>query len=95
MASQKSIKLYVYENETSQTPFCYSNGEQVEVSAFKYTASRMGGVPTITCSIKSMESLDSRWSNAIYCLFRGEKFYLRQTPPIYLLSPCVVNQILL
>ena len=80
MASQKSIKLYVYENETSQTPFCYSNGEQVEVSAFKYTASRMGGVPTITCSIKSMESLDSRWSNAIYCLFRGEKFYLRQTP---------------
>ena len=54
MASQKSIKLYVYENETSQTPFCYSNGEQVEVSAFKYTASRMGGVPTITCSIKSM-----------------------------------------
>ena len=80
MASQKSIKLYIYKSETSSLPFCYPNGEQVEISAFKYNAKRMGGTPTITCTLKSQYCLDSDWKNSIYCVFRDEKFYLRQTP---------------
>ena len=80
MASQKSIKLYIYESETSSLPFCYPNGEQVEISAFKYNAKRMGGTPTITCTLRSQYCLDSDWKNSIYCVFRDEKFYLRQTP---------------
>ena len=80
MASQKSIKLYIYESETSSLPFCYPNGEQVEISAFKYNAKRMGGTPTITCTLRSQYCLDSDWKNSIYCVFLDEKFYLRQTP---------------
>lgn len=80
MASQKSIKLYIYQSETSSLPFCYPNGEQVEISAFKYNAKRMGGTPTITCTLRSQYCLDSDWKNSIYCVFRDEKFYLRQTP---------------
>ena len=80
MASQKSIKLYIYQSETSSLPFCYPNGEQVEISAFKYNAKRMGGTPTITCTLRSQYCLDSGWKNSIYCVFRDEKFYLRQTP---------------
>ena len=80
MASQKSIKLYIYKSETSSLPFCYPNGEQVEISAFKYNAKRMGGTPTITCTLRSQYCLDSDWKNSIYCVFRDEKFYLRQTP---------------
>lgn len=80
MASQKSIKLYIYESETSSLPFCYPNGEQIEISAFKYNAKRMGGTPTITCTLRSQYCLDSDWKNSIYCVFRDEKFYLRQTP---------------
>lgn len=80
MSSQKSIKLYIYESETSSLPFCYPSGEQVEICAFKYNAKRMGGTPTITCTLKSQDCLDSYWTNSIYCVFRDEKFYLRQTP---------------
>ena len=87
MASQKSIKLYVYVDGVNDVPFfgttqqaSVANREQVEIEAFKYDAKRMGGTPSVTCTLKYPQSLDSLWSKNIYCLFNNEKFFLRQIP---------------
>lgn len=87
MASQKSIKLYVYVDGVNDVPFFGTtqqasgiNQEQIEIGAFKYDAKRMGGTPSVTCTLKYPQSLDSLWSKNIYCLFNNEKFFLRQIP---------------
>lgn len=54
--------------------------EQIEIGYFRYDAKRMGGAPTITCTLMYEECLDDFWSENVYAIFNGEKYYLKQTP---------------
>ena len=54
--------------------------EQIEIGAFRYDAKRMGGAPTISCTLMYEDCLDDFWSENVYAKFNGEKYYLKQTP---------------
>lgn len=54
--------------------------EQIELGDFRYDAKRMGGAPTITCTLMYEDCLDDFWSENVYAKFNGEKYYLKQTP---------------
>ena len=54
--------------------------EQIEIGAFRYDAKRMGGAPTISCTLMYEDCLDDFWSDNVYAKFNGEKYYLKQTP---------------
>lgn len=54
--------------------------EQIEIGAFRYDAKRMGGAPTISCTLMYEECLDSFWNDNIYAIFNEEKYFLKQTP---------------
>ena len=54
--------------------------EQIEIGSFRYDAKRMGGAPTISCTLMYEECLDSFWNDNIYAIFNEEKYYLKQTP---------------
>lgn len=54
--------------------------EQIEIGSFRYDAKRMGGSPTISFTLMYEDCLDNFWSNSVYAVFNGEKYFLRQTP---------------
>lgn len=56
------------------------SNEQIKVGSFRYDAKRMGGAPTITFTLMYEECLDKLWSDQIYAKFRGERYFLKQTP---------------
>lgn len=56
------------------------SNEQVKVGSFRYDAKRMGGAPTITFTLMYDECLDKFWSDHVYAKFRGERYFLKQTP---------------
>lgn len=74
----KVLKLYKLIDGGEQ-PFP-SSDEQIITSDFTYTAKRMGGAPSITCTIRHKDSLEKLWSDSVYCYFNEERFYLKQTP---------------
>lgn len=78
----KTIKLYRYvDGGINDTPFPNSEN-QIEISAFRYNATRMGAAPTITATIMFPSCLDKEWTRAgkVYAKFNNERFYLKQTP---------------
>lgn len=56
------------------------SNEQVKVGSFRYDAKRMGGAPIITFTLMYDECLDKLWSDQVYAKFRGERYFLKQTP---------------
>lgn len=74
-----TLKLYTYVDGKNDTPFP-NEEEQVYISSFQYNANRMGGSPTITATIKHSKCLDDLWSDKVYAEFRGEKYYVMNTP---------------
>lgn len=56
------------------------SNEHIKIGSFRYDAKRMGGAPIITFSIMYEECLDKLWSDQVYAMFRGEKYFLKQTP---------------
>lgn len=54
--------------------------EQIEIGSFRYDAKRMGGAPIITFTLMYDECLDKLWSDQVYAKFRGERYFLKQTP---------------
>lgn len=77
---EKILKLYTYvDGGVNDTPF--PNAESpIEIGQFRYDAKRMGGAPIITASVDFPSCLDGVWTDAVYALFNGEKYYLKQTP---------------
>lgn len=71
----KVIKLY----KGDGVPFP-SVEEQITTSDFVYTAKRMGGAPSITCTVRFKDALDDSLDDTIYTVFNDEKFYLRRKP---------------
>lgn len=54
--------------------------EQIEIGSFRYDAKRMGAAPTISFTLMYEECLDDFWSENVYAIFNGEKYFLKQTP---------------
>lgn len=76
---EKSLKLYIDNNRGEQVSFPEGE-EQIEISAFTADYKRMGGAPTITCTVKHSTCLDDKWNYGVYTVFNGERFYLKKTP---------------
>lgn len=77
-AMEKVLKvLELYKGDRVPFP---SREEQIVTSDFVYTAKRMGGAPTITCSIYYPSPLDNVFDESVYTEFNGEKFYLHRRP---------------
>ena len=76
---ERIIKLYSYIDGINDTPFP-NESEQVIITSFKYDADRMGGAPSITATIKHRLCLDDLWTDKVYGVFNGEKYFVLNTP---------------
>lgn len=77
---EKILELKIYNGGgVESTPFPNSDNP-IEIGAFRYDAKRMGGAPTITASVNYPTCLDDEWTDKVYALFNGEKYFLKQTP---------------
>lgn len=47
---------------------------------YKYSATRMGNVPSITATLIWPTCLDGLWNDDVFVEFRGEKYFLKDTP---------------
>lgn len=72
------LKLYTYVNGVNDTPF--PNAEEQAMFTFTYDANRMGGSPQISATVKHRLCLDDLWTNNVYAEFRGEKYFIMNTP---------------
>lgn len=74
---EKVLKLYK-DIDGLRVEFPNSN-DQIQTSDFTYSAQRMGGAPTISCTIMWGECLDNMWEG-VYCEFNGERYHIAKTP---------------
>lgn len=72
------LKLYTYVDGVNDTPF--PNAEEQAMFTFTYDANRMGGSPQISATVKHRLCLDDLWNDKVYATFRGEKFFIMNTP---------------
>ena len=72
------LKLYTYVDGTNDTPF--PNAEEQAMFTFTYDANRMGGSPQISATVKHRLCLDDLWNDKVYAEFRGEKYFIMNTP---------------
>ena len=74
----KVLKIY-YSNNGVEAPF--PNSElQAELYSFQYDCKRMGTAPNITASVMYPLCLDNDWTDDTYVYFRGEKYFIENTP---------------
>lgn len=78
-----TLKLFTLVNledgTEARVPFP-NNVEQAEISTYEYSASRMGGAPSITAKISHRFCLDKYWNEKQFIEFNGEKYFVRDTP---------------
>ena len=79
--------LYVYElvevtpNVFEEIPFPDPNDNPLEITDFTYSASRHG-VPMISATINSPQSLQGKWNHKQVVTFRNTKFYITEIPSL-------------
>ena len=79
--AEKVLKLYKKSSNTiKRFPDVEEGQLPLVVTDFTYDAKRMGGAPTIQCTIMYHKCLDEEWTKDVYTEFRGEKYYIKQTP---------------
>ena len=72
------LKLYTYVDGVNDTPF--PNAEEQAMFTFTYDAGRMSGAPQISATVKHRLCLDNLWNDKVYATFRGEKYFIMNTP---------------
>lgn len=72
------LKLYIFNDGVNDELFL--KDDSIALNQFTYSASRMGGAPTITGTIYYGRCLDDDWSENVYTEFNGERYFLAQTP---------------
>lgn len=82
---EKTLKLYkAASNSPTATitrfPVVAEGELPLLITDFSYDAKRMGGAPTIQCTVMYQRCLDDEWTDYVYTEFRGERYYLKQTP---------------
>lgn len=78
--SKLEKKLLLQEKTVTGSVNAFPENNPIEISAFKYSATRMGGAPTITATVMYDKCLDGDWHDGVFVEFNGEKYYLKQTP---------------
>lgn len=73
-----TLRLYNYVDGINDTPF--PNKEEQAMFTFTYDANRMAGSPTINATVKHRLCLDDLWTDNVYAEFRGEKYFVMNTP---------------
>ena len=73
-----NLKIYQLVDGVS-TPFPNVDS-QIEIFDYTYNAKRMGGAPSISATVKFATCLDDVWTDNVYVEFKGEKYFLKQTP---------------
>ena len=76
---EKVLKLYKYIDGINDSPFP-SESEQIVVANFRYDAKRMSSAPTIVFTSMHRTCLDDLWSDNVYAIFNGERYFIKQTP---------------
>jgi hypothetical protein len=74
------LSLKIYNGEGVIDTLFPNADNPIEIGAFRYDAKRMGGAPTISASVNYPSCLDEEWTDNVYALFNGEKYFLKQTP---------------
>lgn len=74
------LSLKIYHGEGVDDTLFPNADNPIEIGAFRYDAKRMGGAPTISASVNYPSCLDEEWTENVYALFNGEKYFLKQTP---------------
>lgn len=77
METTKLLKLYKQITPNAGAPF---PDRDSTITSFKYSAKRMGNAPTISATFLYEECLDDKWSDKVFTVFNGEKYYLKNTP---------------
>lgn len=72
------LKLYKIDENGVEQPF--PDAENNVISTFTYSAKRMGGAPTISCTFKYPTCLDDYWNENVIVHFREDTFFVRKTP---------------
>lgn len=72
------LTLYKLDEKGVKQPF--PDAENNVISTFTYSAKRMGGAPTISCTFKYPTCLDNYWNENVIVEFRKETFFVRKTP---------------
>lgn len=73
-----NLKIYTLVDGV-KTPFPDADS-QVEIFDYTYTAKRMGGAPSIAATVQYATCLDDVWTENVFLEFKGEKYFLKQTP---------------
>ena len=72
------LKLYTYVDGVNDTPF--PNEKEQAMFTFTYEANRMAGSPTITATVRHRLCLDDLWTDNVYAMFNGVRYYIMNTP---------------
>jgi hypothetical protein len=73
--------LYIFKLDTQGSKVKFPNADTpAKLGEYTYTAQRMAGTPTLTATLNYPSCLDELWTGDEFVEFRGEKYYVDQTP---------------
>lgn len=73
--------LYIYKLDEQGNKVMFPNSDMpAKLGEYTYSAQRMAGTPTLTATLNYPSCLDDLWSGEEFVEFRGEKYYVDQTP---------------
>ena len=73
--------LYIYKLDTHGEKVKFPNETMsAKLGEYTYTAQRMAGTPTLTATLNYPSCLDEEWTGEEFVEFRGERYYVDQTP---------------
>ena len=73
--------LYIFKLDAQGSKIKFPNADTpAKLGEYTYTAQRMAGTPTLTATLNHPMCLDDLWSGEEFVEFRGEKYYVDQTP---------------
>lgn len=73
--------LYIYKLDEQGNKVMFPNSDMpAKLGEYTYSTQRMAGTPTLTATLNYPSCLDDLWSGEEFVEFRGEKYYVDQTP---------------
>lgn len=76
---EHTLGLYRLRNE-EYIKFPGDGESWLNISDYKYSATRMGNPPTISATIEWKDCLDNLWDKDVFVQFRGEKYFVNGIP---------------
>lgn len=73
------LKIYTFVDGINDIPFPESSNH-IEICEKSFSASRMATSPNLTAKVSHSYCLDNLWTGKEYVVFRGERYFIRDTP---------------